>query len=70
MNMTVTVPTDDQPTFVKNNGVEFVVITKNMYSAFSETGYLLSNKANREHLSDSMRQLEAGETVEYDIDQL
>ena len=51
-----------------NNDEEAVVIMSiREYNSLKEMEYLLSTKANRQHLEESLRQAEEGEVVKFDI---
>jgi antitoxin YefM len=41
-----------------------VLISMSEYNSIKETEYLLASKANREHLLESIKQVENGEIVE------
>jgi len=47
-----------------------VIISLKEYNALQETDYLLSNKANRTKLEESISQLNAGKTVQFSLDTL
>lgn len=48
----------------KNNNA--VLISEDEYNQYQETIYLLSNPANAKHLTESIEQLQNGETIETD----
>lgn len=47
-----------------------VIISLKEYNALQETDYLLSNKANRTKLEDSIAQLNAGKVVPFPLESL
>lgn len=47
-----------------------VIISLKEYNALQETDYLLSNKANRQKLEESIAQLNAGQVVQFPLDSL
>jgi len=49
----------------KNKTIEIIV-----QDAMDETEYLLSNEANKRHLSESMKELEEGRGVEMTVEEL
>lgn len=59
---------DNDEVIIHRKGHEnVVVISFDEYNSMKETSYLLSNKNNREHLEESMKQLREGEAVEKDL---
>ena len=46
----------------KNNNA--VLISEDEYNQYQETVYLLSNPANAKHLTESIEQLQTGDTIE------
>lgn len=55
---------DKQTLIVHRSGQEDVVmISMSEYNSWKETLYLLSTKANRDNLEDSISELKEGETV-------
>jgi antitoxin YefM len=53
----------------RRNGRSVVVLALSDYEAWEETAYLLSNPANAEHLRTSLAQAEAGQFIEYKLDE-
>ena len=55
----------------RNNRDEDAVVVMSLaeYNALKETEYLLSNRANAQHLMDSMDQMEAGNLRPLDLDE-
>lgn len=47
------------------NDESIVMMTLSEYNSLKETNYLLSNKANRDMLINSMKELDSGNTVEF-----
>ncbi len=45
-----------------------IVLNLKEYNSMVETGHLLSTEANRAKLAESIRQEEAGDTIEFDFD--
>jgi antitoxin YefM len=54
----------------RKNNENVVIISLEKYNSLMETDYLLRTPANREHLLKSLRELEAGETVEKSLEEL
>jgi Antitoxin of toxin-antitoxin stability system len=48
----------------------FYVMSEEDYNGLNETLHLLSSKANRDSLFNSIEEIERGETVSYSLDQL
>ena len=57
---------------VKSKNREVVLISLEEYNELTgdETKYLLSTEANKKHLMEGIRQVEQGETMKVDIDEL
>lgn len=51
----------------KENGQNVVVISFEEYSSIKETNYLFASLNNKEHLTNSLRELRGGKGVERDI---
>lgn len=59
------------PLYVKRvRGEDVVVLSKSDYESMEETLYLLSSENNRNHLVESMKQAEQGETITVDMKDL
>ncbi len=62
---------DKKPLFVKRQKKQTVVVMPyDEYTALEETFYLLSNRANAEHLFKSRTQIEKGQSVTFNMDEL
>ncbi|MEQ9424100.1 MAG: type II toxin-antitoxin system Phd/YefM family antitoxin [Cyclobacteriaceae bacterium] len=57
---------------VKSKNREVVLISLDEYRQLTgdETDYLLSSKANRKHLEESIQQFDEGKTVKVDLEDL
>ncbi|MCB9361646.1 MAG: type II toxin-antitoxin system Phd/YefM family antitoxin [Flavobacteriales bacterium] len=59
------------PLYVKRtNGEDVVILAKSDYEAMEETLYLLSSEKNRKQLAQGIEQIEKGETVKMNIEDL
>jgi len=59
---------DNEEVVIHRKGHEnVVVISFDEYNSMKETNYLLSNKNNREHLAESIKQLREDKTVEKEL---
>lgn len=58
-----------QTIIIPRNKMEEAVIMMPLseYNALSETNYLLSSKANRKRLKESIEQVEKGKTTEFEL---
>lgn len=54
----------------RKEGKNMVVISMDDYNSIMETNYLLSNKANAEHLFKSIEQIKKGKKTEKSIEDL
>ena len=54
----------------RKEGKNMVVISMEDYNSIMETNYLLSNKANAEHLFKSIEQIKKGKKVERKLEDL
>lgn len=45
-----------------------VILSLKEYNSIIETGYLLSNAANRKHLEESVNELREGKTIPYKLE--
>jgi antitoxin YefM len=60
-----------EPIFVKRkNGENIVIISEAEYLSLDETAYLLQNKTNRQHLANSLRDLENNQTESFSLSEL
>jgi antitoxin YefM len=65
------VENDNETLIIKRNtGNASVLLSLDEYNSIIETSYLLSTKANREHLYESIEQMNAGNTKEIAISDL
>tara|TARA_R110001592_G_scaffold89458_3_gene263116 strand:- start:2482 stop:2742 length:261 start_codon:yes stop_codon:yes gene_type:complete len=59
------------PLYVKRtNGEDVVILAKSDYEAMEETLYLLSSEKNRKQLMQGIQQIEKGDTVKMNIEDL
>ncbi len=63
---------EDHETLIvhRPNGKSVVLLSLDEYNAQKETEYLLSFPKNAEHLAQSMKQLENGETIQVTLEEL
>lgn len=62
---------DIEPTILcNNNGRKAVLMGLDEFNAWQETLYLLSNPANAAHILQSIREVEAGDTLVKDLNEL
>ncbi len=54
----------------RKNGENVVIISLDKYNSMNETEYLLRSPANRRHVLESLRQLDAGEVVTMSLSEL
>jgi antitoxin YefM len=55
---------DNIPVYIKRkNGQKAVIISAEEYESMDETSYLLRSEANRQHLAESLKQANNGETI-------
>jgi len=54
----------------RKNGENVVIISLDKYNSLNETEYLMRSPANRNHLMESMKQLEEGKVVTKDFSEL
>ena len=55
---------DHEPLLVtRSNGAHAIVLSLEDYNAMNETEYILSSKANADHLRESIAQMKRGETA-------
>lgn len=52
----------------RREGGNVIVISEEDYNSLEETAYLLSSPKNAEHLAKSLQELEAGETLEFNLE--
>lgn len=65
------VENDNETVIIKrNSGSASVMISLGEYNSIMETAYLLSTKANREHLRESIMQMESGNIKQINSDEL
>jgi antitoxin YefM len=57
----------DQLIVTRKNSENLVILSIDEYNSLLETSYLLSSKANADHLQRSMDQLNAGKTSTRDL---
>ena len=58
---------NDQLIITRKNNENLVLISITEYNSLMETNYLLSNKANAEHLKKSIEQYESGKALEKEL---
>ena len=63
---------EDNETLVvyRPNGKSVVMMSLDEYNAQKETEYLLRSPKNAEHLAESLKQLENGETIQVTLQEL
>ncbi len=62
-----TIENSDETIVTLDSGKAFVMIPMDQYASWKETQYLLSSRANREHLLKSIEQSRRGQTVRREL---